>query len=85
MSRVYTISDENIRMLRDIQVSFQLNGGLVEIVQLETHSAFTGDYQILDIAKFSPSNLARLEELCACWINGQCFSKDFNNDDLTIA
>lgn len=85
--KTQTISDQNVPMLRDIQVSFILNGGMVVIVQVEIHSAFTGFYEMADLSKFSPSALQRLERICANWFNGHCFpqEKEFCNDDLTIA
>lgn len=83
--KTHTISDTNVPMLRDIQVSFILQGGLVVIVQVEIHSQFTGFYEMADLSRFSPSALKRLEAICANWLNGQCFRREFNNDDLTIA
>jgi len=85
--KTHTISDTNVPMLRDIQVSFVLQGGLVVIVQVEIHSQFTGFYEMADLSRFSPSALQRLERICADWFNGHCFPQEleFNNDDNEIA
>lgn len=83
--KTYIISDENVKMLRDIQVAFTLVDGLVVILQIEIHSDFTGFYEFADLNKFSPSAKERLEAICANWFNGQSNAKDFNSDDLTIA
>lgn len=82
--KTHTISDNEVQMLRDIQVSFVLNGGMVVIVQVEIYSDFTGFYEMADLAKFSESAKERLERICADWFNSYCFPRDreFNNDDV---
>lgn len=85
MSRVFIISDENVASLRDLQVAFQMSGSTVEIVQIESHSEFTGFYELMDLSKFSNSAKRRLEDICEKWLFAQCFPREFNNDDFDIA
>lgn len=82
MAQTYTISENEVRMLREIQVSFHIEDGNAVIEQIEIHQGFTGFYETADLEKFSESGKERLREICANWLDKQCFSKDeFNNDD----
>lgn len=83
--KTYIISNREVRMLRDIQVAFHLEHGLVVVDQIEILADFTGDYERADLNKFSANDKDRIEEICANWFNAQPRRDHFNNDDLTIA
>lgn len=85
MGRVFTISDDNVASLRDLQVSFRMSGASAEIIQIESHSEFTGFYELMDLSKFSNGAKRRLEDICEKWLFTQSFPREFNNDDFDIA
>lgn len=84
MSKTQIISEDNVKSLKDIQVAFKLRGGLVEIEQIESYSPFTGFYETLDLEVFSPSALARIEQICAEWYNANVVPdyNEYSQDDL---
>lgn len=72
MSKIFTISDREVKSLRDIQVAFKYDdNGNVTILQLESHSEFTGYYETLDFHKLSPRHFIRLEQICKSWVEAQ--------------
>lgn len=82
MSKTFVISQEDKKVLQDIQVAFKVeHWGLIVIEQIEVMCTLTGDYQMLNLDTFSKRGTADLEEICRDWYNEQDFGKEYSQDD----